>query len=549
MRLYQRILLAPGLALLFLVLFAAVGYRAVRIDQVAMREIFDTRFGFFQKSDQVLGAVDGAHAALYRLVTWNSNYDQAKITRVSGEIASQIEAALAVVKALEGQAQLGDEERRLLGAIRGELASYRKHAATAVDLATVDVNTGLAALQTADEAFQELRSSIDALTELEKGLAQQRYDEAAAAYRRAVLVALLALALAVAGSGLTGAWVSRSVSRQIGGEPAYAAEVARRVTQGDLTLSIATGAADRSSLLFAMRNMVERLSQVVGEVRASAAELSGAAEQVNTTAQALSRGTGEQAASVEETTSSLEEMSASIGQNAESSRLTDQMAVKGARDAAEGGQAVRETVGAMKAITERISIIEEIAYQTNLLALNAAIEAARAGDHGKGFAVVAQEVRRLAERSQKAAREIGGLASSSVTVAERSEQLITELVPAIKRTADLVQEVAAASQEQSAGVVQINKAMSQVDQVTQRNASAAEELSSTSEEMAAQAKSLQLLVDFFRTSGQDDRAPRAAPEPPGGASRTAQPSNGRPPPAFGPPSRADPGQEEARRPA
>jgi methyl-accepting chemotaxis protein len=209
---------------------------------------------------------------------------------------------------------------------------------------------------------------------------------------------------------------------------------------------------------------------------------------------------------VEETTSSLEEMSASITQNAESSRQTESMAKEGAQNAEESGKAVTETVTAMKTIAEKISIIEEIAYQTNLLALNAAIEAARAGEHGKGFAVVATEVRKLAERAQKAAKEIGAEAGSSVKVAERSGKLIVELVPVIRKTADLVQEVAAASAEQSAGVAQVSKAMGTVDQVTQRNASAAEELSSTAEEMASQAESLQQLMAFFTLTREHEHA-------------------------------------------
>jgi methyl-accepting chemotaxis protein len=180
--------------------------------------------------------------------------------------------------------------------------------------------------------------------------------------------------------------------------------------------------------------------------------------------------------------------------------------VKGARDAEESGRVAGETTVAMKTIAQKISIIEDIAYQTNLLALNAAIEAARAGEHGKGFAVVATEVRKLAERSQAAANEISGLAVSSVTVAERSGALLNELVPAIRKTAELVQEVAAASREQASGVTQINQAMSQVDQVTQRTASAAEELASTAEEMAAQAEALQQMVSFFTVSESADPA-------------------------------------------
>ena len=194
-------------------------------------------------------------------------------------------------------------------------------------------------------------------------------------------------------------------------------------------------------------------------------------------------------------------MNASITQNTENSRQTEQVAIKGANNMEESGKAVAESVEAMKTIAEKISIIEEIAYQTNLLALNAAIEAARAGEHGKGFAVVATEVRKLAERSQNAAQEISSLTSSSVRVAQKSGQLLAELVPAIRRTAELVQEVATASREQATGVAQVNKAMSQVDQVTQRNASAAEELSATAEQMSSQAESLEELMNFFKVVG------------------------------------------------
>jgi methyl-accepting chemotaxis protein len=288
-------------------------------------------------------------------------------------------------------------------------------------------------------------------------------------------------------------------------------DAAVRIAQGDLTITVQPQ-SERDALGSALQGMVAKLSQVIGEVRSGANALSSAAAQVSATSQSLSQGTSEQAASVEETTSSLEQMSASISKNAENSRQTEQMAVQGAKDANESGRVVGDTVTAMQSIAEKISIVEEIAYQTNLLALNAAIEAARAGEHGKGFAVVATEVRKLAERSQTAAKEIGGLASSSVKVAERSGQLLIALVPAIQQTADLVQEVAAASSEQAAGVTQINRALTTVDQVTQRNASASEELASTAEEMASQAESLQQLMGFFRITGiAEAPAKKAAP--------------------------------------
>jgi methyl-accepting chemotaxis protein len=305
---------------------------------------------------------------------------------------------------------------------------------------------------------------------------------------------LVSLGIAI---GITGV-ISRGITRPLKTLANYLAEMAQG--GGDLTRRFPVESRDEIGEMVNFLNaFLEKLEKIMVEVKDGAASIASAAQQVASSSSSLSQGTSEQAASVEETTSSLEEMSASISQNSENSRQMEHAAVKTTKDAEESGKAVDQTVEAMKSITERINIIDEIAYQTNLLALNAAIEAARAGEHGKGFAVVATEVRKLAERSQTAAKEISNLAGNSVKVAEQSGKLLLELVPSIKKTGELVQEVAAASREQSSGVNQINKAMSQVDQVTQRNASSAEELSSTAEEMAAQAEALQQLVGFFRT--------------------------------------------------
>jgi len=285
--------------------------------------------------------------------------------------------------------------------------------------------------------------------------------------------------------------------------------VVETISNGDLTKSVVADRNDEiGRLLSAMAKMAGKLNEMIGEVRMGAGSVSTAAAQVASSASSVSQGTSEQAAAVEQVTSSMEEMSASITQNAENSRKMEQMARKGAQDAAQSGKAVLDAVTAMKAIAEKIVVIEEIAYQTNMLALNAAIEAARAGEHGRGFAVVAGEVRNLAERCRIAAQEIGGLAASNVQIAERSGGLLAELVPAIQKTADLVQEVAATSGEQSSGVNQINRAVSQVGLVTQRNAAGAEELSSTAEELASQAEALQDMISFFRVSALTDHRAR-----------------------------------------
>ena len=268
----------------------------------------------------------------------------------------------------------------------------------------------------------------------------------------------------------------------------------------------------------------ENLTRVMTEVRAAADALTGAASQVSATAQSLSQAASEQAASVEETTSQVEHMSASISQNSDNAKVTDGMATKTSKEAVDGGSAVSQTVIAMKQIAAKISIVDDIAYQTNLLALNAAIEAARAGDHGRGFAVVAAEVRKLAERSQEAAKEIGGLASKSVTTAERAGRLLEEIVPSIQKTSELVQEIAAGSVEQSESVVQIGGAMGQLSKATQQNASASEQLAATSEELSGQAEQLQQSVGFFRVHGDKTVAvARRGVEQPKGERRATAP--------------------------
>lgn len=275
------------------------------------------------------------------------------------------------------------------------------------------------------------------------------------------------------------------------------ANMARKVAQGDLTVKIEKR-SENDTLMMALREMLENVKKAIQEVSVAAEQVAAGSEELSSTATQLSQGSSEQASSAEEASSSMEQMAANIRQNAENAQQTEHIAQQASSNAQEGGNAVQETVSAMKTIAEKIAIVEEIARQTDLLALNAAIEAARAGDQGKGFAVVAAAVRRLAERSALAAGEISSLSTSSVEVAEKAGTLLAGIVPDIRKTAQLVQEINAASNEQNSGAEQINSAIQQLNVVIQQNATASEELSSTSEELSVQAVNFRRTINFFK---------------------------------------------------
>jgi methyl-accepting chemotaxis protein len=329
-----------------------------------------------------------------------------------------------------------------------------------------------------------------------------------------LIIAAAAVALALACLY----FLSRSLSVPIGRAAQYAEGIAKGDLAKDVHPSFLARGDEIGGLAHAFKDQKDKLHEVAREISISASNVSQGSADISSTAQSMSQGSTEQAASAEEVSSSVEEMAATIKQNADNATTTEAIASKAAKDAESGSAVVDKAVEAMKQIADKVGIISEIARQTNMLALNAAIEAARAGESGKGFAVVASEVRKLAERSQTAAGEITELSANTVGLAQDAGKIISDIVPDIQKTADLVREIAAASREQSVGVEQIGKAMMQLDSVIQSNASASEEMASMAEEFSAQAQQLAATVSFFKLEegqgGERAGAGSAAGKPP-----------------------------------
>ncbi|MEK7391297.1 MAG: methyl-accepting chemotaxis protein [Fibrobacterota bacterium] len=543
LKLRTRILFAPVCVLLLFTLSVMV-----LIGQLKLTRNAAERFADLSQIDHV---AQSSSANTYKGLCWASaGFPAPRIDSLFKRNLSQLDSLhLALI---QDTASLPADDLLGIKLADSLLAGYRQVVSDMQDIAIGDMGFASMYLGTAEDKFRAVDTTIGRRMDLQR----DRMETSLVATR---LSSLWSLAIGVFVGIMVSLFVARKVVFQIGGEPSYAAQVVRavaggdfatrvelrrgdstslladldkmclsllsklggtpdqaldvvgKVASGDLTIDVPVRAGDTSSLLHSMKGMVDQLRGIAAKIRRSSDTIASASQEISDSAESLSQGATEQSANVEETSSAVEEISSTVAHNAENARVTDGIASQAALHAARSGEAVKHTVEAMREITSKIGIIDDIAYQTNLLALNAAIEAARAGAHGRGFAVVAAEVRRLAERSQVAAQEIGNVARNSVSLSEQAGHSLDELVPSIRKTADLVQEISAASKEQASGLQQIGTSVLQLSQTTQGAASASEQLNATATEMRSQAARLQDAVRWFRVrtgdatqrSGQD----------------------------------------------
>lgn len=497
MRVAMRLGILAGALVLLMLIIGLMGIQSTSESNKAMASVYKDRVIPLKDLKLIadlyaVNIVDMAHKVRNKGASWQQGTE--KVTAASKQIHERWDAYLATDLVGE-EASLVEELKPLL-VVADNATDELLQIFSAQDTARLDTFV----LTKLYPSIEPVSDRFTQLVDVQLKVAEKAYNDSLISYKKAFILNISCIIFSILVSIILGFMITRSLLRQLGGEPNYTAQIIAQVANGDLAVRAQLNKKDQSSILFAINQMIVKLSSIITDVRSTADSLSAASEQVSATAQSLSQSATEQAASVEETSASMEEISSSISQNNDNAKITDNIATQSAKEASQGGEAVKHTVEAMQKIAEKISVIDDIAYQTNLLALNAAIEAGRAGEHGRGFAVVASEVRKLAGRSQTAAKEIGELANSSVTQAVDAGNLLNEMVPSIKKTADLVQEISAASHEQSMGANQITTAISQISIATQQNSAAAEELYSTAEELSQQATQLQEMMEFFKVT-------------------------------------------------
>jgi methyl-accepting chemotaxis protein len=495
-RIFGKELILIILAVVSLLVVSILAYSYLDQSKLGMEDMYKDRLLPIKWLNDNRNQSRAIEADLFELMITT---DEAENKRLVDDITARIKAFDDNLGLYE-KTRLDPFEVDTLKTLHPLVSAYRDSLKRVMDLAVQNRNAEAYSLFNSEtrKPGNDVHAQLKALAEYNAKVADQLGIDNETRFGQAVLIFLAVTVASVLLVLLLGIIIARSISVPVGAATAMAETIASGDLRQDVPATYLRRGDEIGKLAVAFRDMIAKLRRTIADIATVASSVSSGSEQISTTAQQLSQGATEQAANAEEVSSSVEEMAATVRQNSDNSLGTEAIAVKAAKGAQEGGAAVGESVSAMKAITDKIGIVEEIARQTNLLALNAAIEAARAGESGKGFAVVASEVRKLAERSQTAAGEISALSATTMARASAASATIQAVVPDIKKTTSLVQEIAAASREQGAGIEQIGKAMVQLDAVIQQNASSSEELASMAEELTSQAQQLADAIAFFK---------------------------------------------------
>jgi methyl-accepting chemotaxis protein len=510
MRLYHKLFIGPASAILFFLLFGAVTIFAMWMEKSALVDIYENRLSHFSVSTQAAEKIAMVHSSVYRLLSVISTYDKKLIQEMSQEQQDSIEGIITELnEAYPANNSLSRQSKDLLDPVISSLSKYKTDVSEAINVASTDSKRGMAQMhKMADYTYDSLIVNLTNLVAYESSQAKASYNDAIATFNKSLYIAVFVLLAACVVTMLISAYMGRLILRPL----MQAVRIAKQVASGDLTSRVEVYSKDETGQLSqSLKEMNGSLAGIVSNVRTGANSIAIAAKEITIGNDELSQRTSEQASSLEETAASLEELTSTVRQNAEHSMQANQLASNACDIAIKGGATVEQVVVTMGTITDSskkvvdiISVIESIAYQTNLLALNAAVEAARAGEQGRGFAVVASEVRNLARRSADAAKEIKSLIDDSVRKVDNGSKLVheagqtmREIVDSIKKVSNISAEIAAASNEQSAGIEQVNQAIVQMDGVTQQNAAMVEEASAAAAALEEQARKLNEAVNIF----------------------------------------------------